>query len=403
MARTVPRCIWMLTVFLFCAAHDRENLLINRLQNARIVYYHALQEISDSVEAAKFTDAEKANNYASAIQSCLDEEKKLRSKIDLLDGKRRYLKTLGNETRRVEPRICAICGDRYDRAAVTPCGHFFCISCLTKSVELHHRCPGCNASLSVDEITAVSFTDTKDQQAMAQTLPFKPVSSFCTMADDALTAKVSKVQIKGSFGSKLDTILKHILSLDPTEKVALFSQWDQVLDLLAKGLSLNGIKYVRFRGAQRNTAAIRFRRDPEIRVFILDARSQSAGLTLVSATHVMLVEPILHPGIELQAINRVHRIGQARRTHVWRYIVGGTIEEGLFELYETRRRAISGRSEEFDGETAEDLENARMLPLANRAAGEVVGNGDIIRLLKGALGRRAEKEEVDIDMEESTD
>lgn len=37
-----------------------------------------------------------------------------------------------------------------------------------------------------------------------------------------------------------------------------------------------------------------------------------AGLTLVRANHVFLLEPALEPAIEQQAIARVHRIGQQR-------------------------------------------------------------------------------------------
>ena len=50
--------------------------------------------------------------------------------------------------------------------------------------------------------------------------------------------------------------------------------------------------------------------------FFLHAKAQASGLNLVNATHVFLCEPLINTAIELQAIARVHRIGQHNPTTV---------------------------------------------------------------------------------------
>lgn len=57
---------------------------------------------------------------------------------------------------------------------------------------------------------------------------------------------------------------------------------------------------------------MKFKYDSNTPVLLLPLKSGANGLNLIEATHVILIEPVLNPAQELQAIGRVHRIGQRK-------------------------------------------------------------------------------------------
>ena len=69
----------------------------------------------------------------------------------------------------------------------------------------------------------------------------------------------------------------------------------------------------RIHGQQRETKSVQ--------VLLLLIQHGANGLNLLEAQHVVLVEPLLNPAAEAQAVSRVHRIGQEKRTLVHRFIV----------------------------------------------------------------------------------
>ncbi len=55
---------------------------------------------------------------------------------------------------------------------------------------------------------------------------------------------------------------------------------------------------------------------------------------------MLLVEPVLDPAVEEQAIGRIHRIGQVAATTVHRFVVGATVEENVHKMCAARAAAM---------------------------------------------------------------
>ena len=75
----------------------------------------------------------------------------------------------------------------------------------------------------------------------------------------------------------------------------------------------------------------KFKHDPECRILVVQAGSTlsgagASGLTLTAARHVILMDVLPDPMVELQAIGRVHRISQKHETTVWHVVSRGSID-----------------------------------------------------------------------------
>jgi SNF2 family DNA or RNA helicase len=61
-------------------------------------------------------------------------------------------------------------------------------------------------------------------------------------------------------------------------------------------------------------------------------------LNLTAAEYVFLLDPWWNPAVEAQAIDRAHRIGQARHVFAYRLIARDTVEERVLELQQRKRQ-----------------------------------------------------------------
>jgi superfamily II DNA or RNA helicase len=127
------------------------------------------------------------------------------------------------------------------------------------------------------------------------------------------------------------------------QKVLVFSQFVQMLELLAKECVARQIKTHILTGQTRHRQEVvtAFQEDPEPSVFLLSLRAAGTGLNLTAASYVVLYDPWWNPAVEAQAIDRSHRIGQTQTVNAYRLISPGTVEEKIWELQQSKAQTIA--------------------------------------------------------------
>ena len=124
-------------------------------------------------------------------------------------------------------------------------------------------------------------------------------------------------------------------------RVCIFSQFTFVLDIIDDYCVERGWCYSRLDGstgrAQRNLILKRFNapESPDF-LFLMSTRAGGMGLNIQSADTVILFDSDWNPQPDIQAMARVHRIGQKKTVHVYRLVCKGTIEERILARAEKK-------------------------------------------------------------------
>ena len=340
---------------------EKDQELFRAAMNQRLEFYRQLQQISDSV--VPYKDELDESLDIAALTEVTNKANALENGLATLKTKLRFLLHLREESTDEAQRICVICQCPFEQGVLTVCGHQYCKDCIQHWWGQHRTCPVCKRNLRKTDFHAVSY---KPRELQARQ---EEVGSEASLAEDGIgsageqlatgekhEAAAGRIAIyndvspavlneiksidlphRSSYGTKIDTISRHLIYLrssEPGVKTVIFSQYRDFLSVLSSAFSAMGISHVQIQQANSIT---RFREDASIEAFLLDAKTDSSGLNLVNATHVMLCEPLINAAIELQAIARVHRIGQRRPTSVWMYLVKDTVEESIYELSVRRR------------------------------------------------------------------
>lgn len=127
------------------------------------------------------------------------------------------------------------------------------------------------------------------------------------------------------------------------QKVLVFSQFVQMLQLLEKDCGTRSIPTFMLTGETKNRQEIvnAFQEDTNGSVFLLSLRAAGTGLNLTTASYVVLYDPWWNPAVEAQAIDRSHRIGQTRTVNAYKLITPGTVEEKIWDLQQRKAQTIA--------------------------------------------------------------
>ena len=212
--------------------------------------------------------------------------------------------------------MCCICLDDITNVSVTQCGHKYCQECIEKFINTTMRnnqfkCPQCNTFLQQNQVYCIK------ESAI-------PSDELSQIIQDVKSTKIGNIIY----------YIKHQLKL--TDKIIIFSQWDELLHKVGNRISeylpvlyCNGSLYT------KNKAIKMFNESNDHKVIMLSSSNCASGINLQTANKIVFIEPIngnqkYRQETEDQACSRSNRIGNKHSNiEIIKFIIKDTIEEDI--------------------------------------------------------------------------
>ena len=304
---------------------------LDQVQNM-IIDYHKKQVSDYTMKITKIDHSNQAyhmilSNYNSKISESSFMLKML-EKINTVEEKA--------EKQENPDIICVICFSEIDNnmnSMLTPCGHIYCEECILTAIKYKAECPTCK--MKIDKMSS---------EATSKLIRINRINTNTPIANTSTTNPL--INKYGAKLGRLIQMIRQIIIQNKTNRIIIFSQWDDMLTLIGKSLSENGINNVFIKGNVhcRNKAIKTFKeidQKEETRVIMLSLKNSASGTNLTEATHIFFIEPISMSRdeskmIEGQAIGRACRIGQKKIVQIIRILCKNTIEEDIYNsMYRT--------------------------------------------------------------------
>lgn len=192
--------------------------------------------------------------------------------------------------------------------------------------------------------------------AAAEEAPLGPGGGY---AIEPLTKAAGKLVLL----SKMLKLLK-----DQGHRVLIFSQMTKMLDILEDFLDGEGYKYERIDGTItgniRQEAIDRFNAPGAQQfVFLLSTRAGGLGINLATADTVIIYDSDWNPHNDIQAFSRAHRIGQANKVMIYRFVTRNSVEERVTQVAKRKmmlthlvvRPGMGGKGANFSKQEMDDI------------------------------------------------
>ncbi|KAF9238471.1 SNF2 family N-terminal domain-containing protein [Melanogaster broomeanus] len=311
---------------------DADLAELRRVFNDRIVYFRHLQEISDTVAEVAWE-----GRVDNAMDETRNDRADLGDKINTGRARQRYLDHLAKNKE-------GTMADDDDELV------YHAMGCMKAyfARKLSRTCPVCR--VPIDENQLQRFTIHGDQPpppkpvlSNGEPVPVSQREIQYNMIDPAIFSNIQTMESEGSYGSKIQTLVRHLLHIqlvDPGAKSIVFSAWADSLTIIEHALARNDIPYFRLdqnRGRKNDGGAKQFRNNPDLQVLLLHGERDNAGLNVTCASRVFLVESVVNHSFEMQGISWLPHMTdrRLRRTiaiALFCYYAEDTVEKNILDL-----------------------------------------------------------------------
>ncbi|KAJ2076512.1 DNA repair protein rad16 [Coemansia sp. RSA 988] len=250
--------------------------------------------------------------------------------------------------------VCSLCNEEAEDPILAKCRHVFCrvdaqmyVNGAPDSDTL--RCPVCFAQFEID-LTQTEMTKPKASRSsggggttLVETMMSTPNT---TEYRRSIINRIDMAHWKSS--TKIEALVEELSRHrqgNANIKSIIFSQFVNFLDLIQWRLNRAGFSVCRLDGRmtpqQRNAVIQTFMTQPEYTVFLVSLKAGGVALNLTEASNVYLADCWWNPSVEVQAMDRIHRMGQYRPIKVTRIIIENSIESRIVALQVKKQLLVS--------------------------------------------------------------